>query len=441
MKIKYFYFVFLIAIALFICLTLSLNIWENFDKEYFIYPDANSYVTSASWLYKNHFTPHFIRPIGWPVIIGLPYLVNANATKFDILYFSVVLNFICWLISIYYVFKIISKYINHNIAFAFTLVFVFLVSNILLVFQSMTEGFFVLLLILFAYHLLEYISTKANKHLLLSCLFIFYSAITRPANFYPAIITLIMALVLCRKSLRYAGSIMLLFIATVGLQCYLMNRTYGKPTVSFIKNHTAYYYLFARAEFFATPEKWNNNYETFYKEREVFANNAAIEDSVNNNAKSVWPYLDKTYKENISYNMKANLPVVIKQLTQNIIENSTTGSNFPYMLRNESSNPVFETSRKLVVRITKYENILFTLLFFVNWLVLALFVLRKKYFNNGLFHGILILQFICSYFLITSGISYWQGDRFNYVFSPLTLTIFTYLYNQYKQRKTGNLNT
>jgi len=430
MKIKYLFLVYIFALTVFTSLTIILDIPGNYTQSHFIYPDANSYMVAAKMLYNQHFSVHYIRPIGWPVILGLPYLFDAAASNQVLLTFSTLLNLLFWLGSIYYLYQIVLALTNRKTAFYTTVIFIFLLSNILLIYQSMTEGLFVFLLILFAYHYQRYTESKNSKYLIYCCLFMFYSAITRPANYYPAIITLVLALVASRKQLKHAITIVALFALTIGLQCYLMQRTYDKPTVSFIKNHTAYYYLFARAEFLSEPAKWNNDYERFYQQRESETYALARQDSALNQGKSVWPYLDKRYKENISYNMKAHFPNVFLQLVYNIFENSTTGSNLPGMLKNTSGNPAFEPVKSAIQSITRYENIIMTLMIFINWAFLIPLVFNKNYRNNTTFRTILLLQLLCSYFLSTSGISYWQGDRFNYVFAPLTLIVSAYLIYQ-----------
>ncbi len=63
MRVKKIQLLFLIAFILFFIVTLSLHIPDNYNKDYFIYPDATSYTATAFSLYNNHFTPNAIRPM------------------------------------------------------------------------------------------------------------------------------------------------------------------------------------------------------------------------------------------------------------------------------------------------------------------------------------------------------------------------------------------
>ncbi len=207
-----------------------------------------------------------------------------------------------------------------------------------------------------------------------------------------------------------------------------MQQQFGKPVISFIQNHTAYYYLFARAEYKTNPQKFDNDYQDFYKKRSDTINALAAQDSLLGKGKSIWQYLDNRYKANIAYNVKENPASVAKEMIYNIIENSTTGSNFTSSLKSGNGDNTFEQKKKFFNTTTRYENILMTLLLFVNWLGLLIVAFKTKFSFKTEFTSVIIIQLFCSYYLITSGISFWQGDRFNYIFAPLTLIVTAYLY-------------
>ena len=342
------YYLVFIAILYFITISIFIPFYQNYFYHAYILPDSVTYMDAAHLIYKEGFAFHPTRPFGYPILIGLPYLLgctNQNA----ILNFAVVLNFLFWLASVVYLHKILAKLTHPKVAFWVTLIFIFTFSYTYFIYQAMTELLFTLLLILFAYTLLMYFDLKKNTFLFAALFLLCYSTCVRPISFYFSIVFFIFCLLrfIKLKELKSIGIAIGIFLATIGLQLGMMKHESGKYTISFIQNYTIDRFLITRAEFFKTHKNGKisiHSYDDFNDLVMFYNQRWDTKDSVYNliqgkeNIVKYWADADIQYKENIKSELKNNGYLFFGAYITNLLENMKNGSFFPPLLTWEQKN-------------------------------------------------------------------------------------------------------
>jgi hypothetical protein len=104
---------------------------------------------------------------------------------------------------------------------------------------------------------------------------------------------------------------------------------------------------------------------------------------------------------------------------ENLVDNFHTGNTF---IRDMPENKIIDKEiRKRLFDYTRIWNMLFVvaMVLFNIFLIIKIFG-KKIEVNNAVFLSFILL-FYCNYCFITSGISYFQGDRFNVIWMPMFL--------------------
>lgn len=111
--------------------------------------------------------------------------------------------------------------------------------------------------------------------------------------------------------------------------------------------------------------------------------------------------------------------------TENLIENFHTGNSF---VRDMPESKIFNKEiRKRLFDYTRIWNMLFVIALILMNIFLIIQNIRKKIVWTKIIVLSLILLVYCDYSFATSGISYFQGDRFNVNWIPMLLmSIFIY---------------
>ncbi len=177
-----------------------------------------------------------------------------------------------------------------------------------------------------------------------------------------------------------------------------MSVTYHKATLSFIDKTTWYIYLGAEAE----ADRRATAYGEIREERD-----------------SVFKQLDWRTKSDIasadmSEQLKHNVGNVFKNYLANILENSTTGNGVIKAISKTQQGRLYYVVFGLYLVSVAQE-----IFYIVLVLLMGVWVL-VRWKSADLVDAFLLL--CCAYLIITSGISFWQGDRFFIVFFPLTFT-------------------
>lgn len=425
---------FSIAVILFIVLSVLLQLPEQFHLSNVVYTDAKSYMRGADYLYNHHLLADPIRPFGYPWLIGLPHLLGKASTD-TIINFAVFLNCIFSSLSLLLIYRITSIIANSKTAFIVALLYILCISNLLILYQAMTETFFILMILCYVYFLLKYFKEKRYNYLLLALFFISYSVTVRPIGLYFAIITFIVCIFLAlkQKKLRNVLVASIILLGTIGLQCTNMYRTYGKFTLSFIQDLTLERYLITKADYYRTDKSVTCDEYYYISERRK--DSSILAKANPNNLREFWAVSSAQSKASIHYAVKYSIKNILLAYVYNMRENS----EFPCIeletIQNVKNLPAFKSALKAAVFITKYQNYFICrllLLFSAVWLYFSI-----RYFKRlpPLYYWMSIVLLTTNYFFFVSGISFWQGDRFNFVWYHLLFICVAYFVHHFKQIK------
>ncbi len=117
----------------------------------FIFLDSEDYLRAAKKLFSCR-GAHYHRPIGMSFITGIPLIFNASDSF--IYNWSWILNLISWLLTIFLVFKITSKIVSHNFAFALSTIYLLCAGSAIITMHLLSETYYVLALVLSIYFFL-----------------------------------------------------------------------------------------------------------------------------------------------------------------------------------------------------------------------------------------------------------------------------------------------
>jgi hypothetical protein len=402
-------------------ITYSLQLWDALHDANFQAYDSASYLEASDFLY-NKGEAHVMRPVGYPILLGLPYFFGGKPSIF----WGVALNFMLWFGSIALLYRILRK--------ATTLIFTrigvgFFVLNIgtfALLFQLLSETLFTFCLLLFAYCLQLFFEKNNIKHLFFAAAVLSYSALVRPVTFNLWFLFAAIAVFFIIKNKNIALKTRFLnagLVLSAGLllltQMTMMQRKSGVFTLTIIDKHTFYHYLGAAAEGKkglgldsvrtvrgALLERFHN--EKRYQDIYALGSND-IKNQVLHNTANLWAAWCDNHNDNAN------------------------GESLVLMaLKNKQNTPFFEPIKAFFIAISKIQNQVYTkiLLFFVP---IALFLYYKKIKNaantknkNDLFFVLTALSFCC---IVLSAVSFWQGDRFLVPLAPFAIIGLGCLYN------------
>jgi hypothetical protein len=402
-----------LAVIVFFGFAWLVGLFANYQFSSFIFPDAFSYQRAAGYLFNEGFKADEIRPFGYPIILGLPYLVGADTHL--ILTCSLVINFLFWIGSVLIIYRIGAKFLDNRSKLLYCLVFICSVTNIYMVFQTMSETMFIFVMLLFILNISEFaLSGNANK--LSAALFLVcFSATIRPINYYLALLFLLFCFVYFIR-IRNITRIVLafaLFAVTIGLQFNIMHKRFGEHKLSYIQNNTAFYYLFATAEWMSNPGA--STFNDFFSKRYHEVDSAMSRCT----SDSAFPYADSVYASNIKKNITTNGWLVLKAYMNDIRENSTSGNSAILNLTGTDNTRLHEKAKIASYKISKYENVFFSVMLLVTVIISLILVLKSGLNIPALHIPALIAVAISLYYFLCSGISYYQGDRFNFISYPL----------------------
>lgn len=380
-----------------------------FDLGEFIYkvipPDTINYIKASNMLY-NDLTAHPTRPIGYAFISGLPNLFCSSLSNNGYILFGILLNFISWVVSIVFFFKTTSLFFSHKFSFLITLIPIFTLGSIFSVFWMLTEPITILMLSLISYNLSKYIINEDIKHLIVATSLLNLAILVRPGFIYLGLVasfTLIIFLIknfkrIMSKTALMGFGVSLIFIA---FQYGMMYKTYGKATPSFIDKLTWYHYLGAKSQAEAEGIPLNSIKEL----RRLELSGKSFKEK------------SQISSADIKRQVKENTYIVFKHWTLNIVRNSISGSGIIASMKKENQSKFLNIFSTLLFRISQLQNTFFTLVF-----CFSIFFLVKNKFNHSI--AIFLLAAIVAYIIITSGISFSQGDRFHHILYQSIILIF-----------------
>lgn len=393
-----------IASAVFLLLGLS----DCVFNELYISFDSYSYMEASNMLY-NELKPHPTRPLTYAFILGLINFIWENPNNFQYTSFSLFINLASWIGSIIILHKSLLLYFNKKAAFWLTLFSIVSLGSIAQNFLLLTESITTFILSLIAFYILKYSLFKKNKYLIISVSLLNFLVLIRPGFLYLAIIASLMLIVFAIIKRQKWNVLIIAFVFSILLisfQYVLMYKTYDKATISFIDKITWYNYL--GAESFANAS--NTPLPEVREVRETQLKNKTYKE------------MSKIASEDLIYQIKNNPTEIIQEALSNLVENSISGSHAITGTReiHKTSKTNYSFIVDILFFISRVQN-----LFYISLLIISLVFLVKNLFRTNI--SIYFLFAIVSYIILTSSISFWQGDRFHIVTYQTILIIFVSL--------------
>lgn len=363
--------------------------------------DEASYLSAAKKFYVDLQIDE-ARPLLFSAITGFPFLFGS--TEKFIFNWIVVVNFICWFLTVILVFEFLKSKIGKKSAFLSALFFILCTGNFAIIFELLSESVFILFLFLTVFQLDKFIQSKSILYLTLALTALSLSILIKPVAFYLFVGLLLFYIKRFLKILtnKYAPyllmSCLLLFT-----QIWTLKKNYGDFTVSYITPFTYYNYLGSRAQCLSDntvfQQGTGKRYTDFCK--------------LSNNEQSRLATAD--LKRQLNDN-KLNLA---HAFLINLVNNSSKGSATINESKNSRNDNYFYEIKFFFKAISKVQNIFFT----IAGILLSLYFI---FVQKKILSIYKIISFLVLYIILVSAISSDQGDRFHIVTVPFTIVLIFY---------------
>jgi hypothetical protein len=399
-----------------------LQLWEAVADKTFQFEDTKSYLEAAENLYLRH-EAHLMRPYGYPLLLGLPYLFGQQLT----IYWGVFLNVILWISTVFLLYNIIKKITNTLWARVCTALFALNIGSFSLVFQLLSETLFVFCLVLFAFFILKFLVEQKNSWLICAAFVLAYTALVRPIAFNLWFVFIAISVFFIFKNTK--NTLKTRFLTTFGIlsaglllviQMAMMQQKFEVFTITFIDKLTFYHYLGATAEGLKgegmeqvrkvrgethTALREKKEYQALY---ELGTNDMKAQ--VFNNLPNLFAAWQEGYRDNI------NGACSIMQHQAEVAKTSTEKEKF-----------------EVCFKISQAFNQAYT--HFLLFLLPVTFFIFYKKTKNPIAALFIILNAITLYCIILCGVSFWQGDRFLVTLVAFALICAACLRNLYLAHK------
>tara|TARA_R110000823_G_scaffold95500_15_gene208522 strand:+ start:359 stop:1555 length:1197 start_codon:yes stop_codon:yes gene_type:complete len=382
----------------------------QYNQQTYIFPDSYSYLLSIKqFFFEFKLNDH--RPFLFSLLNGIPLLFNLSIdTIFE---WSLFLNIISWLGIILLIYKISSTFINREKAFIFSLIYVFLIGSLGIVFHLLTETFFTFFLTLIIYQFRKFELTKNNKYLSYAIALLFLSLLIKPILKFFVLVVIIFYYKDFFELIKSKFSILIyLSISLVFFQMYSIRKTYGIFTISTIDASTYYNYLGTKADCF----KNNIEFEQGHNQRHLYFSKLSLLEK------------KEVAIEDLKQQIKSNKVNLVKAYFSNLYVNSSKGSASVFGCDNIINTSYFAAFQFIFKAISKTQNIFFTL----SGVIVSIIILRR---NEQEEKTLKIVSLAILYLFFISGVSSDQGDRLHIVFFPLVIILMAKFFN-YKCIKT-----
>lgn len=336
--------------------------------------DSKGYLEVSNWIFNGEATQYTEkRPLLYPLLIGIPYQVFGVFGIWG-------LQVLCWLGTINFVFFGVKKWSNSIVLAWFSSVFIMLnLSLIILTFQGITEIVTTALLAYFFYFIGSNRKERKSLYFIHGILLILIAlTLVKPLFYYPTLIVLVLLPIFYLKQYRKRPRVILklvLILLPLLLQMTLVKVRHDTFKVSAIGSETFTNYYFSKC---VRDIDGLDNIESV-----AHSNGLNTDEKIDYmiEHKGVFAF---QFFENLSLNIKGD-PLYFRP------KEGVTSLPYSFMIH--------------------YNNVTFPLhLLGVLLMLTTIFLsLRKKEYDNLV--PVLFIGGLSSYFIITSGLSFWQGDR------------------------------
>ena len=419
MKNRDFLYLLIGATVFFAALSYALQLSANATTAQFVGGDPESYWAAAKGIYTEGGKPHPLRPFLYPFLIGLPSFFGASTV--NSLWIVLGFNFICWLITITFIYKILIKLTTPKIALISALIFIVNTSNIINCWSVLAESLFHCLIIGSVYFLLKHYTNNKNSlyfsvFITLFCL----SFITR-STYSPLLLVLIplfiFTIIKRYLSIYLITFSLIIFSLTIGFNAYKMHKIYGNWTLSYIGECTIYVFFSAYAKI-ASPKKtvqqMGDDWFVEYQKRggEIPRSNDSIP----------WTSLHAIVINDLKQQWGDNKTGLLIAFGRDLLSNSVASNGDVLHLTDFKNQRYFSGLLNSVFWWGRGLNILNTTAALLV-IPLAFWRFRRHFWQNKRFSfWILSVNVVLSVFtILVSTVSFTQGDRFHLVVLPLSL--------------------
>jgi hypothetical protein len=418
----------LLSSILFAVIANILQTYDNIFVPDFELSDCQSYRNAAHYLFFENLKPHPTRPPIFPFFIGLPYLFKASPSFCTI--YVMVFNFICHLLTIAVLFKILEKIVGEK-AFYVSLLYACNIGSIVINNQTLTEPLYTLCLVAIAYFFQKYILHKSFKDILWAYLLLCLSILIRPTLlplFWVASIGVLYFIYQQKERFKYGIIALSIPLSILGSHAYKMKVHYGKPTISFIGPLAYFTYLTPYADQYDKYPDWQARLKAWEIAKRPRMNLYERRDTVSN---MDWVGLTSTAQHELITTLQTKPRALGITYIHHVISNCVAYSMMTMWLENIRKEAYFDAVKKIALPITRLQNTVYSSAF----LVLLPFLLFSKKIKKEEKQFILLIGLIGLTIIFVSGISITQGDRFHIVFAPLALILLSYGFNIYRFTK------
>jgi hypothetical protein len=363
-----------------------------------ISPDAESYFESAHNLYFLH-KGHQYRPILLALIQGIPFAFGCS--NWEVYKACFPINFLFWVGTVLFVFKILSGFLSKKKAFYTSLIALLFIGSIICIFNLYAENCYLFFIVLAFYFLQKYYASYNFLFLAISLSIFVISMLIKPGAKLLAICFIAFFI---KEIVKNYNKKTILFLYgsffLVLIQCGLLKKQYGDFTISYIDSVTYYNYLGSKAVCLSQGKNLNQ---------------------LDN------PRMDYIFTLSNSETKKVALDDLTNQISNNtfylfyaylsdVYDNSTAGNTALDYTINIKNTAYFEFSKAFFFTLSKIQNIFFTSTgFFLSIYFFITCFKKERYFS--------LISFFVLYTIVLSGISCSQGDRFHLPIFPFVLIL------------------
>ncbi len=373
-------------------------------------PDSTTYLNVGKWLLKeisfNEAKGSIaIRPFFYPLIIATLEWIHPLALA--------IFQFILWqsqILFVYYFSSKITKSIFISIVTA--LVSISIVSPIVISLHAISETVASFLVTFSAFPLAYYVNKKTYRYIFLHLLALSICSVTRPSFLYLYVFSMIL-FILNNRKLFYIVLVILTF-APIYMHIHVMKEKFNTYKLSFIDTFAINDYFLSGLE--------------VYKRKLENDDNKNLYISIVRNARR--KYMSETLEkegyratsENVKMDMFVNIskyPLeTFCQFVDLIVENSIQGSFFT------GNNRILYIAALSQSKMLLAINILSIL--FVSIIILLNIRCKCKEFPEGYILFSLPILFCVIFNYLSTGVTFWQGDRFLVPIYNASIMLFVY---------------
>ncbi len=401
----------LVSSACFFCyinlLVRPFNEWQTLK---YSAPDSTTYLNVGKWLlkeinFKEAKESIAIRPFFYPLIVATLERIHPLAL--------VIFQFILWqsqILVVYYFSSKITKSIFISIVTA--LASISIVSPIVISLHALSETLASFLVTFSAFTLAYYVNKKTYRYIFLHLLALSICSVTRPSFLYLYIFSIIL-FILNNRKIFYIVLVILTFPA-IYMQIHVMKEKFDTYKLSFIDTFAINDYFLSGLEIYKRKLENDDNKNSYIR---------IVRDA---RRKYMSEMLEKEGYRATSENVKMDMFVNVSkypletfhQFVDLIVENSIQGSFFT------GNNRILYIAALSQSKMLLAINILSIL--FVSIIILLNIRCKCKEFPEGYILFSLPILFCIIFNYLSTGVIFWQGDRFLIPIYNASIMLFVY---------------